>query len=45
MMEKILIVEDEPFLRKSVKELLVKNGYEVYTASCIEEAMQYESGG
>lgn len=45
MMEKILIVEDEPFLRKSVKELLVKNGYEVYTASCIKEAMQYESGG
>lgn len=41
LQQKILVTEDEPFLRKSIKELLVKNGYEVYTASCKEEAMQY----
>lgn len=40
-MSKILIIEDEPFLRKNIKELLVQNGYEVLTASCKSEAVQY----
>ncbi len=43
-MSKILIVEDEPFLRKSIKELLIKNGYEIVTAACKEEALQYILG-
>lgn len=40
-MKKILIVEDEPFLRKSIKELLRKNGYEVLDVSGKTDAMQY----
>lgn len=40
-MKKILIVEDEPFLRKSIKELLIKNGYEVLDVSGKTDAMQY----
>lgn len=44
-MSRILIIEDEPFLRKNMKELLLKQGYEVFTASCKDEAVQYILNG
>lgn len=39
-MSKILIVEDEPRLRRSIRELLTRHGYEVLTASGCAEAVQ-----
>lgn len=46
VMEKILIVEDEPCLRKQIKELLCQNGYDAVTASGQSEAMHlfYQDG-
>lgn len=40
-MKKILIIEDEMFLRKNIKTLLENHGYEVVEAATKEEAMQY----
>lgn len=40
-MSKLLIVEDEPFLRKSIKELLIQKGYAVIDACSKADAMQY----
>lgn len=40
-MKQILVIEDELFLRKNIKELLGKHGYEVWDAGSKEEAMQY----
>lgn len=40
-MKKILVIEDEAFLRKNINELLSKHGYEVVDAGSKAEAMQY----
>lgn len=40
-MKQILIIEDEVFLRKNIKELLQKHGYNVMDAASKAEAMQY----
>jgi len=44
MTKKILVVDDEPDIRESVKMILSKNGYEVVTAEngdqCLEKANQ-----
>jgi len=40
-MRKVLIVEDEVFLRKNIKMLLENHGYEVMDAATKVEAMQY----
>ena len=40
-MKRILLIEDESFLRKNIKELLQKHGYEVSDAGNKAEAMQY----
>ena len=44
MPKKILVVDDEPDIRESVKVILEKNGYEVITAEngdeCIEKAKE-----
>ena len=40
-MKKILVIEDELFLRKNIKELLQNHGYEVSDAGTKIEAMQY----
>lgn len=40
-MKKILVIEDELFLRKNIKELLQNHGYEVSDAGTKTEAMQY----
>ena len=40
-MKRILIIEDELFLRKNIKELLQNHGYEVMDASSKAEAIQY----
>lgn len=40
-MKKILIVEDELYLQKNIKELLTRHGYSVLTASNISEAMYH----
>lgn len=38
-MSKILVVEDDFYLRRNLKEILVKNHYEVITAASVAEAM------
>jgi DNA-binding response OmpR family regulator len=38
MSAKILIVEDDVFLRDGLEEMLVKENYDVQTASCVEQA-------
>jgi len=38
--ERILIVEDEDYVRNLVKNILVKNGYHVFWASNVKEAIQ-----
>ena len=40
-MSKILIIEDEPYLKKNIKELLSQNGYEVLAASSRSDASAY----
>lgn len=40
-MKQILVIEDELFLRKNIKELLQNHGYEVLDAGTKAEAMQY----
>lgn len=44
MSKKILVVDDEPDIRESVKMILTKNGYKVVTAEngdqCLEKAKQ-----
>lgn len=40
-MKQILVIEDELFLRKNIKELLQNHGYEVLDAGTKTEAMQY----
>ena len=37
-MSKILIVEDDAYLRRDLKEILIKNNYDVITASSVGEA-------
>ena len=32
-MSKILVVEDDNYLRRDLKEILIKNGYDVVTAA------------
>lgn len=40
-MKKILIVEDELYLQKNIKELLIRHSYSPITASNVSEAMYY----
>ena len=40
-MNKILVVEDDIFLRRDLKEILEKNGYEVVAATTVAEAVHY----
>lgn len=40
-MNKILVVEDDRYLRRDLKEILVKNGYVVATAASVQEAIWY----
>lgn len=40
-MSKILIVEDDLYLRRDIKEVLETKGYEVVAASCVREALEY----
>lgn len=40
-MNKILVVEDDNFLRRDLKEILEKNGYEVVVAATVAEAVHY----
>lgn len=40
-MNKILVVEDDNFLRRDLKEILEKNGYEVIVAATVAEAVHY----
>ncbi len=40
-MKKILIVEDELYLKKNIQELLTRHAYEVLAASNLSEAMYY----
>lgn len=42
-MSKILVVEDDSYLRRDIKEILVKNGYDVVTASSVREGLYYVS--
>lgn len=44
-MKRILIVEDERYLQKSIKELLEGHGYETFAASNQSEAMYYVLNG
>ena len=34
-MSKILVVEDDAYLRRDLKEILIKNKYDVVTASSV----------
>ncbi|NOY79068.1 MAG: response regulator [Calditrichaeota bacterium] len=38
---KILVVDDEPFIRRSLEFVLKKQGYEVHTATNGEEALEF----
>lgn len=40
-MSKILIVEDDAYLRRDLKEILIKNGHVAETASSVSEALHY----
>lgn len=40
-MSKILVVEDDVYLRRDLKEILLKNGYDVASASSVKEAIWY----
>ena len=40
MSKKILVVDDEPFVLRSLTYVLTKNGYEAYTASDGDEALK-----
>ena len=40
-MFKILVVEDDNYLRRDLKEILIKNGYDVVTAASVAEAVDY----
>lgn len=40
-MNKILVVEDDSFLRRDLKEILELNGYEVVVAATVAEAVHY----
>ena len=40
-MNKILVVEDDFYLRRNLKEILMDNGYSVVTASSVGEAVRY----
>ena len=40
-MSKILVVEDDAYLRRDLKEILIKNEYDVVTASSVGEACSY----
>ena len=40
-MKKILVVEDDNFLRRDLKEILERNGYEVVVAATVAEAVHY----
>jgi len=40
-MSRILIVEDDLYLRRDIKEVLETKGYEVVAASCVREALAY----
>lgn len=40
-MNRILVVEDDFYLRRNLKEILEKNEFSVVTASCVGEAVRY----
>lgn len=40
-MNRILVVEDDYYLRRNLKEILVKNNFQVVTASSVGEAVHY----
>lgn len=40
-MSKILIVEDDNYLRRDLKEILIKNAYDVIAAASVTEAVHY----
>lgn len=40
-MYKILVTEDDNYLRRDLKEILEKNEYRVVTASSVQEALWY----
>lgn len=40
-MSKILVVEDDNYLRRDLKEILTKNAYEVIVAASVTEAVHY----
>ena len=41
VMSKILIVEDDFYLRRNLREILTTNGYAVFVASSVAEALSY----
>ena len=41
-MERILIVEDDFFLRRDLKKMLTEAGYDVTDAGSVQEALQYQ---
>ena len=45
MPERILIVEDEPTLRESLKRVFLRDGYEVETVAQAESALKHFEGG
>ena len=45
MPERILIVEDEPTLRESLKRVFLRDGYEVETVAQAESALQHFEEG
>lgn len=40
-MSRILVVEDDFYLRRNLKEILIKNNFQVLTASSVGEAVRY----
>ncbi len=44
-MEKILIIDDEPFIRENVQRILSDQGYQVCQAACAAEAREQVNGG
>lgn len=40
-MNRILVIEDDYYLRRNLKEILVKNNFQVVTASSVGEAVHY----
>jgi CheY-like chemotaxis protein len=45
MVKKILIVDDEPDIRNTVKTVLEKNGYKVITASSADDCLKKVNSG